>query len=283
MIGGVVSRLVNGSAEDNGIRLLVEPTGGSVEIIDRLESGDLAFGVAQADIEFAAVEGSGPWEEAGERSSLRAVCSLHEELVTLVANGASGIARVADLAGKRVDLGPPGSGTRANALMVLADAGLDPDLDLETSAFGVEDTARLLAAGALDALFYTTGHPSRLIAGATVGAYFVPVTLNDEIFAANPYLLRSRIPAHLYLDATNSEDIETVGTRAVLLTSARISDRVVETVARSLIDNVRQVRDMHPGLSRLRPDGMSSGFSAPLHLGAARYLEEAVERGAAMQ
>ncbi len=281
VLGGVTAKLVNERADELGFRMLVEPTEGSVEIIDRIAAGEMAFGVAQADIELAAVMGTGPWAETGGHRNLRAVCSLHEELVTLVATDASGIESVADLRDRRVDLGPVGSGTRANALRALAAGGLDADLDLDASAYSGRDAARLLESGALDAMFWTTGHPSALIAEVSANAaiHFVPVIIDTKGLAskegdAPSYLQRSQIPAHLYPRMSRTEAVDTIGTRAILVTSARMGERVVYEVTRSLFEQLRRLRRLHPGLARLEPDRMTSGFAAPLHPGAERYYQE---------
>ena len=125
--GGAISRMVNAKYDEYGIKATVESTGGSVFNINAVMSGDLDFGIAQSDRQFQAYNGLAEWKDAGPQKDLRAVFSIHPEAVTLVASVDSGIQSVADLKGKRVNLGNPGSGNLQNAKDVLAAAGLSED------------------------------------------------------------------------------------------------------------------------------------------------------------
>ncbi|MFP4032447.1 MAG: TAXI family TRAP transporter solute-binding subunit, partial [Desulfococcaceae bacterium] len=106
--GGAIAKMVNQKREEYGIRATVESTGGSVFNINAIMSGDLEFGVTQSDRQFQAIKGMAEWEEKGPQEELRAVFSIHPESVTLVASVDSGIVKVADLKGKRVNIGNPG-------------------------------------------------------------------------------------------------------------------------------------------------------------------------------
>ena len=85
----------------------------------RLDDDVAGVGIAQADTQYQAVNGLAEWKDQGPREDLRALFSLYTEAVTLVAGGGSGILGVRDLKGKRVDIGPVGSGLRQNAIDAL--------------------------------------------------------------------------------------------------------------------------------------------------------------------
>jgi TRAP transporter TAXI family solute receptor len=88
--------------------LLGETTPGSVYNIEALRSGELDFGVVQSDVAFAAYNGEEGFVGAPFRD-LRSVLPLHSELVTIVARAE--IHQLADLSGKRINVGPEGSGS----------------------------------------------------------------------------------------------------------------------------------------------------------------------------
>ena len=111
--GGAICRLVNKDRDQHGIRCSVESTGGSVYNLNTIRSGELEFGVAQSDWQYHSYNGSSRFEDAGAYKDLRAMFSLHPEPFTVVAREGSGIEDFADLKGKRVNVGNPGSGQRA--------------------------------------------------------------------------------------------------------------------------------------------------------------------------
>ena len=108
--GGAICRLVNKGRKQHKIRCSVESTGGSVYNINTIRAGELDFGVAQSDWQYHAYNGTSKFEKQGKFEKLRAVFSVHPEPFTVVARADCGIKTFADLKGKRVNIGNPGSG-----------------------------------------------------------------------------------------------------------------------------------------------------------------------------
>ncbi|NVP01987.1 TAXI family TRAP transporter solute-binding subunit, partial [Photobacterium damselae subsp. damselae] len=111
--GGAICKLVNKDRKDHNIRCSVESTGGSIYNINTLRSGELDFGVVQSDWQYHGYNGSSKFKEQGPYPKLRAVFSIHTEPFNIIARADSGIKTLADLKGKRVNIGNPGSGDRA--------------------------------------------------------------------------------------------------------------------------------------------------------------------------
>ena len=108
--GGAISRMINKKHDEYGIKATVESTSGSVFNINGVVGGDLEFGVAQSDRQYQAYHGLAEWSESGRQMDLRSVFAIHPESITLVAAEGSGIEKITDLRGRRVNLGNPGSG-----------------------------------------------------------------------------------------------------------------------------------------------------------------------------
>ena len=83
--GGAIAKMVNKKKSEYGIRATVESTGGSVFNINAVMNGDLEFGIAQSDRQYQATKGLAEWTQKGPQKNLRAVFSIHPELVTLSA------------------------------------------------------------------------------------------------------------------------------------------------------------------------------------------------------
>lgn len=277
--GGAISRMVNAKPE-YGVRATVESTGGSVFNINAVLTGDLDFGIAQSDRQFQAYNGLAEWEELGPQEDLRAVFSIHPESITLIASVNSGIESVADLAGKRVNIGNPGSGQLQNSRDVLAAFGLSED-DITAEQVRAVEAPGLLQDGRIDAFFYTVGHPNGNITEATSGAIkvrIVPIEGPevDALLNEFSYYAASRIPASVYPSAANTTPtVNSVGVKATLVTSANVDDDVVYAITKEVFDNFEDFKALHPAYQVLTKEEMLTGLSAPIHPGALRYYEEA--------
>lgn len=274
--GGAMAKLVNAGTAGHGVRLSVESTGGSVYNLNAVSSGQLQFGMAQADLHYQAWNGLGEWAEA-PLGNLRSVMALHPEVVTLVAAADTGILTLADLRDRHVNLGNPGSGNRANAEQVLAAAGLDPDTDVRAEALPAAEAPRLIQDDRLDAFFYTVGHPNGAISEATSGrraVRFVPIEFPETFFAERPYFRKADIPVVLYPQAANEGPVASIGVATTLVTSESVEEPVVYALVSAVLDGFDEFRGTHPALQNLQPADLVEGLTAPLHPGAERAYRE---------
>lgn len=279
--GGAIAKIVNEKRKEYGIRCTVESTGGSVFNVNAILAGDLEFGVVQSDRQYQAYRGLEEWKDKGPQEDLRAVFSIHPESVTLVASVDSGIKTIADLKGKRVNIGNPGSGQRQNSIDALEAVGLDYEKDMKAEGIKAAEAPGLLQDGRLDAFFYTVGHPSGAFLEATAGATkvaFIPITGPgiDKLISEKPYYAKSYIPMALYPGAENKEEkIDTFGVKATFMTSAKVPDDVVYAITKEVFENFEAFKKLHPAFQTLTKEGMLEGLSAPIHPGAMKYYKEA--------
>jgi len=143
--GGAVCTLVNRAQGGGAPRCLVESTGGSADNLERLARGEIDFAVVQSDWQFLAVRGGGV---AGKpMPDLRAVFSLHAQPITVVVGPDAGIGVLEDIKGRRVNLGPPGSGARAAGEALIGALGWGRDDFEDISALDSGAVAGALCAG----------------------------------------------------------------------------------------------------------------------------------------
>jgi TRAP transporter TAXI family solute receptor len=275
--GGAICRLVNKDRKTHGIRCSVESTGGSVYNINTIRAGELEFGVAQSDWQYHAYHGTSKFEDAGPFEDLRAVFSVHAEPFTVVARADSGIKTFADLKGKRVNIGNPGSGSRGTFEVVLGAFGwTTDDFALATELKSSEQSAALCD-NQIDAIAFTVGHPSGTIAEATTScdSILVPVTGPevDALINDRDYYRAAVIPGGMYRGS--DEDVHTFGVGATFVTSANVSEEAVYVIVSAVFENFDSFRKLHPAFANLDPKKMATeGLSAPLHPGAAKYYKE---------
>jgi TRAP transporter TAXI family solute receptor len=71
-----------------------------------------------------------------------------------------GVTKMADLKGKRVSTGSPGSATEVMAFRVIEAAGLDKDSDMKRERLGVAESVNAIKDGKIDAFFWVGGLPT---------------------------------------------------------------------------------------------------------------------------
>lgn len=277
--GGAIAKIINAKRNKYHVRASVESTGGSKFNINAIATGDLDFGVAQADTQYMAYFGKEAW--AGKPvKKLRAVFALAPEAVTFVAAEDSGIRSIRDVKGKIVNIGDPGSGQYINSQDIFKTVGLVPDKDFKAEKIKPADAPRILQDGRIDAFFFTVGHPNGNIKEATAGkrlCRIVPITGLDKLLRDAPYYSMTTIDMTQYPDATNSKDgkVETLGMLATLVTSSDVPDDVVYAITKEVMENLDAFKKLHPALGALTKKTMLEGLTAPIHNGAMRYYKEA--------
>ncbi len=275
--GQSICRLVNKGKSSHGVRCSAESTGGSVYNINTIRAGELDMGVAQSDWQYHAYNGTSKFADQGAFKELRAVFSVHAEPVSIVARKDSGIKTVADLAGKRVNIGNPGSGTEATWGVMWEAMGMtNADLKLAAQMKSAE-TPSALCDNKIDAFFWLVGNPSALNKEAATTCDVVFADLDHpgvaKLVADNPYYRWATIPGGMYRG--NPNDTKTFGVGATFVSSTRASANTVYEVVKAVFGNFKQFQKMHPAFAHLKESEMiKDALSAPLHDGAVKYYKE---------
>lgn len=266
--------LVN-RVSDGTYNCIGRPSLGSVFNINAASRGLLDFGVAQSDTNFQAAMGEGEWDGAPVEN-LRSVFSVHTETVLLVTRAESGITKVADLRGRQVNLGVPGSGARVNAEQVLSLYGIDVENDIRAQGLQQNEANQALIEGKVDAFFFTVGNPAIGIEDIanTIPIRIVPIDSPDVVafVAERPYYVMTEVPAGVY--AGVDRPVPTYGTKATIVTRAELADEIVHGFVAAVFDNLDDFRAAYPVFGTLDAPSMLEGLTAPLHPGAERYFAD---------
>ena len=218
--------------------------------------------------------GSRSFESTGAIDSFRVVGGLYAEAVQLITMDPN-IKSVADLAGKSVSIGAPGSGVYFNAMDVLTAAGLTEN-DIKPQYQSFADSTDALKDGKIDAAFIVAGAPTAAITElcTTNDAYLVPIdgAVADKLMADCPFYTAYSIPAGTYNG--QDTDVTTVTVKATLIVSASASDDDVYNLTKAIFDNVDAIAAENGKGKELSVENAPSGMSAPFHAGAAKYYAE---------
>jgi TRAP transporter TAXI family solute receptor len=274
-VGKAICKIVNQDLSIYGVRCSPETTPGSVYNTRAIQSGELEFGIVQADINFNAYKGEGAW--VGKPFlDLRSVLSLYPELVTVMARADLHIQDLAGLAGRRVNVGSKGTGIRATWDAIEGELGWRGAARVQPVGMRADVTTAALCQGAIEANMLIVGHPSSLVktqqAACAINLVAIIGSAIDKLLQEHSYYQRGTIPADLYgLPA----DVATFGGRATLVTSASVDTRVVAVVAKEVLGHLTELRTLHPALARLRASQMvNEGLTAPLHPGAEQVYRQ---------
>jgi TRAP transporter TAXI family solute receptor len=230
--------------------------------------------LVQSDIAAAAAKGSGAFAAEGAISELRALASLFPEAVQIVTARESPIITVADLKGKRVAIGQPGSGTRPNAEAVLVASGVAlADLG-EAKEAGLAEGLRMLAAGEVDAVITTLAAPAYSLqrAAAEGGIRLISVGTQERaiLAGAHPDLVPITLPPNTY--PGQSESVETVAVAALLVGTSALPDTTVETVLGAVFGGIDFVAAGSTAGALIAKATARTGLTLPLHPAAERFL-----------
>ena len=276
--GGAICRLVNKGRRDHGIRCSVESTNGSEDNITSMRNGEFALGIAQSDVQLSALKGEGEFSDSTPHGELRALFSVHTELMQIVARTDSGIKTFQDLKGKRVNIGNPGSGQRPTTELLMAYHGWNNKTFSKVAELRSTEQSWALCENQFDAFFFTAGYPNASVREAMVTCDAALVPLDGawvrDFVVQNPAYAKGSIPAGTYR-GTNY-DTPTIGLKAVVLTTAQLPDDVAYEVVKAVFENFDAFKSLHPAFAHLNKQAMvSEGLAAPLHPGARRYFKEA--------
>ena len=269
--GGILGQYIKNNAE---IDVTVVSTDGSKANIQSIDAGDYQLALVQSDVLAYAWAGTQSFAEDGAVDTFRVVAGLYAEAVQLITMDPE-IKSVADLKGKAVSIGAPGSGVYFNAMDVLAAAGLtEADINPQYLSFG--DSTDGLKDGKIDAAFIVAGAPTPAITElcTTNEAYLVPIDgdIAAALMANGAFYTAYPIPAGTY--PGQDTDVMTVTVKATLIVSAAASEEDVYNLTAAIFDNIDAITVEHAKGAELSLENATSGMAAPFHAGAAKYFAE---------
>ena len=260
------------------VEVTAELTGASVDNLKflRLGRADLALVVGTSLYE--AYSGTESFAALGP-VPVRALAVLYIQPLHFVTFAEKGIRSLADLRGKVISTGTPGSGTDEMVPRVIRAAGLDPETDIRRHRLSPANSAESLRDGKIDAFFWSAGVPSAAVMDlATTFRGRVRLVPTAEVLTSlqrpdtPPLFLESVIPGGSYPGV--DEDTATVGVATVLVADASLSDALAYDITRLLFDRREELGAVHAEARTLTPAFASSGSPIPFHPGAERYYRE---------
>ncbi len=270
--GGVIGQYIKNNA---GISVNAVSTGGSKDNIQGIDVGDYQLGTVQSDVMHYAWNGTRAFEEEGKLTTFRTVAGLYAEAVQLVTTNPN-IKSVADLKGKKVSIGAPGSGVYFNAVDILEAAGLS-EKDINPQYQNFDQSADALKDGKIDAAFIVAGAPTPAITElcmTNAKTKIVPIDgdIAEKLMKDNTFYSVYKIPANSY--SNQDKEITTVTVKATLIVSADATEDDVYNITKAIFDNIDAISNEHAKGAELNLENATEGLTVPFHAGAAKYFKE---------
>jgi TRAP transporter TAXI family solute receptor len=270
---GAVSRVAWKHLKDKNIKVTAESSGASVANAKLISVGDTDFALLQNDIAAYAYRGEQMFKKPIK--NIRGMMTLYPETIQIVARKDAGIKTVADLKGKRVSIGPLGSGTAENAKQVMGAYGLTVK-DIKMQQMKSSQAADYMKDGRLDAYFNTTGVGAAHIIDTfvLVDAMIVPIDGDkaDALIKKYPFYAKDVVAKDAYKGMGG--DVNTIAVMAMMATSESMEADIVYTILKAIYSDLDQISKAHKKFSYIKLEKALNGMSIPLHAGAEKFFKE---------
>jgi TRAP transporter TAXI family solute receptor len=260
-----------------GLQATAEVTGGSVDNLKLIATGKPYIAFSMADAGQDAYRGEDKFK--GTKVPLRTLMVLYPNRMHVVTIDGIGITKMADLRGKRVSTGSPGSATEVMGFRVIEAAGLDKDRDMKRERLGVAESVNALKDRKIDAFFWVGGLPTAAVTDLanTPGIKIRMIDHADTVAAMNKkygqLYIEDVIPKATYrgMDADNRQ--ATVWN--ILVSHQNLSNQTAYNIVKTIFDKRDDMIAVHKEAENFRLENQKAAASPiPFHPGAVKYFAE---------
>jgi len=265
-----------------GLQATAEVTGGSVDNLKLIGSGQSELAFTQADAVYDAVNGLDKFKSG--KVALRNLMVLYPNQMHVVTIEGTGVAKVADLKGKRVSTGSPGSATEVMAFRVIEAAGLDKDKDMKRERLGAAESVNAIKDRKIDAFFWVGGLPTSAVTdlAATPGVKLKLIDHADAVAKMNAKYGNLYAPSVIKAGTYPGQDKDNANSVVwnLLVTGDKMTDDMAYTIVKTIFDKQADLIAVHREAENFSLKAQNKANStAPWHPGALKYF---AERGVAM-
>jgi TRAP transporter TAXI family solute receptor len=271
-VGSTIAKVMNDNIPNT--KSTVESTGGSVDNARMVGAGELQFGMAMGDVAYDAYTGGGKFDQAYPK--LRTIFATYSSISQWIALDDPSLNGIADLKGKKVAVGMPGSGSEVTSGLIISNAGLKYPDEIDPQYIGVAEGAEGVRDGHVTAAHAIGGIPfgGFLDLAETKKIKLIPVSKDivAKIQENAPYYFPAQIPAGSYKG--QDEPVDSLGVKCLFVTHEDMPDELVYEIAKAVWENMDIMVSGHASLKEMTPDFVAKDVPVPLHPGAEKYWKE---------
>ena len=272
--GGMAAML---SKHVPGMQATAEVTGGSVANLQLIGTGKPYIALTQADAAIDAVKGEDKF--TGKPVPVRTLAVLYPNRMHVVSIEGAGVAKMADLKGKRVSTGSGGSATEVFAFRVIEAAGLDKDKDMTRERLGVAESVNALKDRKIDAFFWVGGLPTAAVTdlanspGAKIKMIDIAHLVPEMVKKHGSIYIKDVIPQRMYKGMEADNQAATVTN--LLTVHQNMDDKTAYTITKTLFENIVDLVRVHAEAVNIKLENQKAeNSSIPWHPGAIKYFAE---------
>jgi len=274
MGGGMASVL---SKYVPGMQATAEVTGGSVDNLKLIATGKPYVGFSMADAAQDAYRGEDKFK--GTKVPLRTLMILYPNHMHVVTVEGTGITKMADLKGKRVSTGSPGSATEVMAFRVIEAAGLDKDKDMRRERLGVAESVNAMKDKKIDAFFWVGGLPTAAVTDLanTPGTKIRMIDHGDLVPAMNAkwgnLYIQEAITKDTYkgMDADNKQ----ATVMNILVAHETMDEKTAYNIVKTIFDKRDELIAVHKEAANFKLENQKAAATpVPFHPGALKFFAE---------
>jgi len=274
-IGGGMASLL--SKKVPGLEATAEVTGGSVDNLKLVGSDETYIGMTMSDAALDAYKGQDKFD--GKKMPLRTLMIMYPNSMHVVTLQGKGIEKFADLKGKRVSTGSPGSATEVMAFRQLEAAGLDRDKDVTRERLSVAESVNALKDNKIDAFFWVGGLPT----AAVTDLANTPGTTLQMIDSAELVPAMNAKYGNLYVQAVIGKDVyrgmkadnKNANVMNILVANQDMSDETAYNIVKTIFESRDDLIAVHKITADFKLENQKSAATPiPFHPGAAKYFQE---------
>lgn len=264
--------LANFLGDELGIRASGEVTGGPVQNVTLVQTGDHDIGLVTMGPMFSALQGESQLAPGLRHTEVRALFPMYQTPFQVVALQRSGISTVSDLDGKRVSVGPAGGTPGTYWPQFFNTLGVDA----RVSNAGAADAAGQLQDGLIDAFAFAAGVPtaafSQLAAEASVNIFGFTSDELSTLLAAHPEVAHYVMAGGTYTGF--DDDIDSVAMWNFAVAHKDMPESLAYEITKLVMENHDRMMQIHSAARETLPENVDKNGFLPFHPGAVRYFEE---------
>jgi TRAP transporter TAXI family solute receptor len=260
-----------------GMQATAEVTGGSVANLQLIATGKPYIALSMTDAALDALKGEDKFK--GKKVPVRTLMILYPNRMHVVSVEGTGVNTLADLKGKRVSTGSPGSATEVMAFRVIEAAGLDKDKDMRRERLGVAESVNALKDRKIDAFFWVGGLPTAAVTdlAATPGVKIKMIDHAQVVPAMNKkygnLYVEDVIPRSTYPGMAADNKQATV--MNILIANENLSNQAAYNIVKTIFEKRDELIAVHKEAENFKFENQKEAASPlPWHPGALKYFAE---------
>jgi hypothetical protein len=260
-----------------GMQATAEVTGGSVDNLKLIATGKPYVGFSMSDAAQDALRGEDKFKSG--KVAVRTLAVLYPNRMHVVTVEGRGIAKMADLKGKRVSTGSPGSATEVMAFRIIEASGLDKDRDMKRERLSVAESVNAIKDGKIDAFFWVGGLPT---AGVTDLAN-TPNTKIKMVDHAEAVAAMNKKYGNLYVEDTIPKttykgmdaDNKQATVMNILVAHESMDEKTAYNIVKTIFEKRADLIAAHKEAENFKLENQKASASpVPFHPGALKYFAE---------